>query len=52
MRIFNKSEYVIRYLGMRYDEGRIEMFLEYADGGELFDLIGKVWSLCLIKCFA
>ncbi|CAG9537394.1 unnamed protein product [Cercopithifilaria johnstoni] len=39
MRIFHKSEHVIRYIGMRYDEGRIEMFLEYADGGELFDHI-------------
>ncbi|EFO16442.2 CAMK/CAMKL/CHK1 protein kinase, partial [Loa loa] len=39
MRIFRNSEHVIRYIGMRYDEGRIEMFLEYADGGELFDHI-------------
>lgn len=47
MRIFHNSEHVIRYIGMRYDEGRIEMFLEYADGGELFDHIGKVWLLML-----
>uniref|UniRef100_A0A0R3RJV3 non-specific serine/threonine protein kinase n=1 Tax=Elaeophora elaphi TaxID=1147741 RepID=A0A0R3RJV3_9BILA len=39
MRVFHRSEYVIHYIGMRYDEGRIEMFLEYADGGELFDHI-------------
>nr|CDQ06774.1 Bm8631 [Brugia malayi] len=42
MRIFHNSEHVIHYIGMRYDAGRIEMFLEYADGGELFDHIGKV----------
>uniref|UniRef100_A0A8R1Y0Z1 non-specific serine/threonine protein kinase n=1 Tax=Onchocerca volvulus TaxID=6282 RepID=A0A8R1Y0Z1_ONCVO len=39
MHILHNSEYVIHYIGMRYDEGRIEMFLEYADGGELFDHI-------------
>ncbi|VBB31432.1 unnamed protein product [Acanthocheilonema viteae] len=39
MRVFYKSEHVIRYIGMRYDDRRIEMFLEYADGGELFDHI-------------
>ncbi|KAK6107749.1 Protein kinase domain family protein [Brugia pahangi] len=39
MRIFHNSEHVIHYIGMRYDAGRIEMFLEYADGGELFDHI-------------
>ncbi|VDP13230.1 unnamed protein product [Onchocerca flexuosa] len=39
MHILHNSEFVIHYIGMRYDEGRIEMFLEYADGGELFDHI-------------
>uniref|UniRef100_A0A915Q7T3 non-specific serine/threonine protein kinase n=1 Tax=Setaria digitata TaxID=48799 RepID=A0A915Q7T3_9BILA len=39
MRILRKSKYIIRYIGMRYDNGHIEMFLEYADGGELFDHI-------------
>ncbi|MCP9262776.1 Serine/threonine-protein kinase Chk1 [Dirofilaria immitis] len=39
MLALQKSEYVIRFIGMRYDKGRIEMFLEYVDGGELFDHI-------------
>lgn len=51
MRIFRKSEYVIRYIGMRYGEDRIEMFLEYADGGELFDHIGNVWFVMLNRLF-
>ena len=35
-----KHEHVVRYYGERKVEDYLYIFLEYADGGELFDRIG------------
>lgn len=37
-----KDSHVIRYYGQRTCGNLHYLFLEYADGGELFDRIGKV----------
>ena len=42
-----RSEYVIRFFGQRTMGSTHYLFLEYADGGELFDRIGTItWGLC------
>ena len=42
------SEYVIRFFGQRTMGSIHYLFLEYADGGELFDRIGTY--TCTVQC--
>ena len=37
-----RSEYVVRFFGQRTMGATHYLFLEYADGGELFDRIGTM----------
>lgn len=43
----NDCENIVRYMGARLvTEGglnELQLYLEYADGGELFDKIGELW---------
>ena len=41
-----KSEYVIRFFGQPTVGSVHYLFLEYADGGELFDRIGELNTMC------
>lgn len=40
-----KNDHVIRFFGQRQCDNLYYLFLEYADGGELFDRIGKLGYL-------
>ena len=42
-----RHEHVVRYFGERKVGPFLYIFLEYADGGELFDRIGMCW-LCAV----
>ena len=44
-----RHEHVVRYYGERKVGDFHYIFLEYADGGELFDRIGMAWWLSMIR---
>ena len=52
-RAVNKHKNILKYISMRtIPNEMIEIYLEYAGGGELFDQIGKVHFIFQInKCF-
>ena len=43
-----RSEYIIRFFGQRTMGSTHYLFLEYADGGELFDRIGTCTYSCTV----
>ncbi|VDN00249.1 unnamed protein product [Thelazia callipaeda] len=49
MKLVRRSEFVTNFIGMRYRRGHIEMFLEYARGGELFRIIKSQVGLPILK---
>ena len=51
LRALRGHQNVIHYLSMRLnDELQFQIFMSYADGGELFDQIGE-WRSCLLLKF-
>ena len=46
-----RSEYVIRFFGQRTIGSTHYLFLEYADGGELFDRIGTCAQIMVVTMY-